>query len=285
MQLSTLVLPAPFGPIKANSSPGATANEMPSSATRPPNRSVSPLISISAIPSPAAAILFDGAIAASVARCLAEIELLDIAVRQQSCTIAVEHDSSVLENIAIVGDLERYRSALLDDDNGDPELRANLHEPHGQVFDHHRGQTKRQLVDQQQLRLAHERARDREHLSLAAGQEARKAAAQVGEAGEELKRCLLAAPPVGAAEPDRGAQVFRHREIWKYLVSLRHQHDAAARDLMRRPVVDPLALERDRSFGHARVVDAEKARDRAQRRGLARAIGAEDRNDLTRLDG
>ena len=42
-------------------------------------------------------------------------------------------------------------------------------------------------------------------------------------------------------------------------------------------------LKTMRAFGHARVVDAEEAGDRAQRRGLAGAVGAEQRDDLPRL--
>src|SRR5215471_17328873 len=132
MQLRTLVLPAPFGPIKANSSPGSTAKEMPSSTTRPPKRSVRPSISISAIPSPAAAILLHIAIAAPVTRRAAEIELLDVAMRQQARTVAVEHDPSILQHIAIIGDRERHRGALLDDNNGNAELIADLEEPRHQ---------------------------------------------------------------------------------------------------------------------------------------------------------
>src|SRR5215470_19988733 len=143
MQLSTLVLPAPFGPIKANSSAGSTANEMPSSTTRPPNRSVSRSTSISAIPSPAAAILFDGAVAAPVARRLAEIELLDVAMRHQPRAVAVEHDSSIFKDVAVVGDLQGHRGALLDDDEGDAELGTDLHQPHDEVFHHDRRQAKR----------------------------------------------------------------------------------------------------------------------------------------------
>src|SRR5262245_12059703 len=202
MQLRTLVLPAPFGPINANSSPGSTAKEMPSSTTRPPNCSVRRSISISAIPSPTAAILFDRAIAAPVARCVAEIELLDVAVRHQPRAVAVEHDPSVFEDIAIVGDLKGHRSALLDNHDGDPELLADLHEPYHEDLDHDRCEPQRQFVDQQQLRLAHERARNGEHLPLTAGQKARKAAAQVGEAREECNDRVLAAPPVGTAKPD-----------------------------------------------------------------------------------
>ena len=35
-----------------------------------------------------------------------------------------------------------------------------------------------------------------------------------------------------------------------------------------------------RAFGDARIVEAEEAGDRAQRRGLAGAVGAEHRHDL-----
>ena len=57
------------------------------------------------------------------------------------------------------------------------------------------------------------------------------------------------------------------------------------RILVRRAVLDALALEDDRAFGHAGVVEAEKAGNRAQRRGLAGAVGAEQRDDLAGLDG
>src|SRR5712692_2124999 len=100
-QLSTLVLPAPFGPINANSSPAPTASETPSSTVRPPKRSVRRSISSSAIPSPAAAALGR----------------------------AVEHDPAVLHDVAVVGDFECDRRALLDDQDGDTELTPDSGEP------------------------------------------------------------------------------------------------------------------------------------------------------------
>src|SRR5262245_28442570 len=112
MQLSTLVLPAPFGPISANSSPGLTANEMPSSTTSPPNRSVSRSSSSSAIPPPAAAVLLHVPIASALAAGLAEIELLDFGMAAQPCGIAIEHHAAVLHHIAVVGDFERNRGTL-----------------------------------------------------------------------------------------------------------------------------------------------------------------------------
>src|SRR4029077_755951 len=103
-QLSTLVLPAPFGPINANSSPAATSSDTPSSTVRPPKRSVRRSIASSAIPSPAAAILLDLAIAAVLAAHAAEIELLDVGVAAQPLGVAVEDDASVLHHVAEGGD-------------------------------------------------------------------------------------------------------------------------------------------------------------------------------------
>ena len=78
-------------------------------------------------------------------------------------------------------------------------------------------------------------------------------------------------------------QVLGHRQIGKSLVALRHQRDAGARDPVRLAVVDALALEADAALGDARIVDAVEARDGAQQRGLAGAVGAEDADDLARL--
>src|SRR5690349_21574107 len=107
MQLSTLVLPAPFGPISARSSPGAAANDTSSSTTRPPNRRVRCSIASSAIPPPAPAILLDVAIAAARARGAAEIELLHVGMLAQALRSAVEHDAAILHDVAVVGDGER----------------------------------------------------------------------------------------------------------------------------------------------------------------------------------
>src|SRR5262245_26586200 len=284
-QLSTLVLPAPFGPISANSSPVSTASEMPSSTVSPPKRSESRSMASSAIPSPAAAILLDVAVAPALATAAAEIEFLDVGMAAQALGGAVEHDAAVLHHVAVVGDLERDRRALLDDQDGDAELAPDLGEPTQQVLDHDRREAERELVDQQQFRPADEGARERQHLPLAAGEEAADAGLEPAELGKELVDQRLAPPPLGVAgavPPWRGA-VFRHREIGKHHCEFRHQHDAATRVLVWQPVLDALALEADRALADARVVEAEKARDRAQRRGLAGAVGAEQRDDLAGL--
>src|SRR5690606_23806350 len=108
-QLSALVLPAPFGPISANNSPGRTSNEISSRTVRPPKRRRRCSTVNSAIPPPRPAILLDVAIAAPRAVAAAEVEFLHVLVASQARTVAVEDDAAVFHHIGIVGDFERDR--------------------------------------------------------------------------------------------------------------------------------------------------------------------------------
>src|SRR3990172_7509402 len=99
MQLSTEVLPAPFGPIRASSSPCRARKEMPCSTFSPPKASDSDWTSSSAIPAPRTAVLLDVAIA-SAGAAAAEIELLDILVSAQPLGRPVQHDAPVFHHVA-----------------------------------------------------------------------------------------------------------------------------------------------------------------------------------------
>src|SRR5512145_3337333 len=102
MQLKALVLPAPLGPMRANSSAGSTANDRSSSTVRPPKRRLKLSTSSSAIPPPAAAVLLDLAVAAARAAAgQAQIELLDVGMVAQAGAVSVEHDAAVLQDVAV----------------------------------------------------------------------------------------------------------------------------------------------------------------------------------------
>src|SRR5437899_2125001 len=111
MQFSTLVLPAPLGPMSATSSRGSRANEIRSSTCSPPKASDSSRSSSSAIPAPAAAVLLDLAIAAPRAG-PAEVELRDVGVRTQPLRRAVEHHAAVLHHVAVIRDRQRHARVL-----------------------------------------------------------------------------------------------------------------------------------------------------------------------------
>src|SRR5690242_20709599 len=105
MQLSTLVLPAPFGPINARSSPGSTCSDTSVSTVRPPKRSDRRSTASSAM----RMLLLERAIAAALlAAGLPEIRLLDLSPAPKLGGRPLERDPSVLQHIAIVGDAERH---------------------------------------------------------------------------------------------------------------------------------------------------------------------------------
>src|SRR3972149_6382099 len=150
MQLSTLVLPAPFGPISASNSPGSTANETLSSTVRPPKRRLRVSTARSAIPPPRPAILLDVAIGPALAAGLPEIELLHVLMALEPLAVAVKHDAAVLHDIGVVRDLECDGRTLLDHQDGDAEFVADRAQPAREIADNNRSQAARKLADQQE---------------------------------------------------------------------------------------------------------------------------------------
>ncbi len=101
----------------------------------------------------------------------------------------------------------------------------------GELLDDDRGQAFERLVEQKQRRIGHQRARDRQHLLLAAGELIAEIAPPLGEAGEQIvdRRQIPAAVARGDGE------IFLHRQRGKNLALLRHPADAGAGAAVRRP--------------------------------------------------
>src|SRR3954463_6233875 len=184
-QFSTLVLPAPLGPISARSSFAAGANDTRSRTLRPPKARWRSRSSSSAIPAPRPAVLLDLAVAAPRPGA-AQIELRDVGVRAQALRRAVEHDAAVFHDVAIVRYIERHACVLLHEEKRHAELAPYRLQAFHQLLDEERRETLRQLVHQQQLWLAHQRGADREHLPLATGEQSGFPPAQLGEARKEV---------------------------------------------------------------------------------------------------
>src|SRR6476620_5255311 len=216
-QLSTLVLPAPFGPISANSSPASTASDTPSRTVSPPKRNVRRSSASSAIPPPAAAILLHVAIIPALAALGTEIEFLDVGMAAQALGAAVEHDPAVLHHVAVVGDLPRHGRALLHDQDGDAELAPDFDQPAQQILDHHGSEAERERVDQQQLRPADEGACECQHLPLAAGEQPADAGLELAEPRKELVDQSFSPAVLGERGParHRSDEVLRHGEVGK----------------------------------------------------------------------
>src|SRR4249920_2307262 len=244
MQLSALVLPAPFGPMSANSSPAATENDTSSSTVRPPKRRLKSATSSSAIPPPRPAILLDRPVRAALTARLAEVELLHVLVAPEPLAVAVEHDAAVLHHIGMVGDGQRGGGALFDQQDRNAELVADRKQTPRQILHDDRRKPERELVDKKEARPAHQGAGDRQHLPLAARQQPADPLAQPSKAWKQLINLLiLAAAFHRAGARDRHRQILGNCQVGKDLVALGHQHDAARGNVVRRSVLDPRPLE------------------------------------------
>ena len=108
-------------------------------------------------------------VAGEEARTLAEVRLANLLVVSSSFGLVREDDVAGLEDVAAVGGVERHQRVLLDEQDR-RALRVDLADDLEDLLDEDRREPHRRLVEQQQLRPRHERAPDREHLLLAAGE-------------------------------------------------------------------------------------------------------------------
>ena len=83
------------------------------------------------------------------------------------------------------------------------------------------------LIEQDHAGGRHQRARDRHHLPLAAGEALRPGALQDAELGEQREGLLER----GAARPRGEAEILRHGEVGEQPPAFRHHGDAAPVDL------------------------------------------------------
>ena len=145
-----------------------------------------------------------------------------------------------------------------------------------------RGEPERRLVEDEQLRIGHQPAGDRQHLLFAAGQISGHLLAPLGEAWEQRHHAVVGGGdggPVAVGEPARG-EVLVDGHLGEDPASLHHLLDPAAHDGGGVEPVDALAVERHRALGDLAVVDVEEAGDRPQRRGLAGPVATEQGDDL-----
>ena len=143
-----------------------------------------------------------------------------------------------------------------------------------EALDHEGREPERDLVHQQEARVGHEPAADGQHLLLAPREVRARLAAALGQHREQLvdSREGPAARPaaVGADQ-----QVLLDAQAGEDPAPLGHQHDAAVHQLVRGRPADRRAVEVDGGGGHR-----QGTRDRAEHRGLAGAVGADDRDRL-----
>ena len=137
------------------------------------------------------------------------------------------------------------------------------------------------LVEDEELGIVDERARERQASLHAARERADADVALAREPGEveQTRNALASSTSRGKAEVAAvDQQVLAHREVGIEVVHLRHDADANAR--FARGLGHRLADHLDLP-----AVGIDEAEAAAQRRGLARAVGAEQAEALAAADG
>jgi hypothetical protein len=185
-------------------------------------------------------------------------------------------DVAVIDDVDALRERERRREVLLDQHDRLPGLRKLATRRH-QVADDDRRKSLERLVEQDDLRIADQRAADREHLLFAARQIGAAAAAALLEAREHLVDAVER-PPFLRGQPGED-QVLLDVERAEDAAILVHELHPCLRDLVAFAPGDLHAVELDRSG--ARRDDAHQA---LERRALAGAVAAEQRDDLVALD-
>src|SRR5436309_10474872 len=99
----------------------------------------------------------------------AEVELAHVVLLAQPRAGVFQHDAAVLQHVAVVGHVQCHLRVLLDDEQARAALAVDAHDDLEDFLRQARAQAQAGFIQQHQLRRRHQRARDREHLLLAAG--------------------------------------------------------------------------------------------------------------------
>src|ERR1700722_563528 len=184
-------------------------------------------------------------------------------------------DRAFLDDIHALGDEAGESEILFADEKAEP---LALHFSNG--LDHLLDDAGREafgrFVEQQQRGIAHQRARNREHLLFPA-RHARASASsqltQVRKDGEELLWRPGGSVRARALPADQ--QIFLHRQIGEYPTVPRHVAKPAPHNLVSGALRNVLSVKYDRA-----AAPSHKPQDGAERRGLTRAVAANQRDRL-----
>src|SRR5437879_7228027 len=160
----------------------------------------------------------------------AEVAVLDVRACTELGRGAAPHDLALLEDVVSVGD-PRQRGHVLVDQQDRLPARLEVDQAAPDLRPDERREPLRCLVEDEQARVRHERAPDREHLLLAAREGPAEDALATGEPGREGAD-LLDRPrvPVAAAVRRGRDKILAHGEVREDLAASGHEADPRLRD-------------------------------------------------------
>src|SRR5215468_9321000 len=155
---SSVVLPAPLGPITESRSPWLTSRLTLLTACTPPNDLETSRISRRALmrsrePALPPAVVLHVAVALALPDAgEPQIELLDVLVIADGAGVAIEHDAARLHHVAVLRVLERHGGVLLGEQDRDLFFPVEATHDLEDLGHQHGGQPHRWLVQQHQSR-------------------------------------------------------------------------------------------------------------------------------------
>ena len=190
-----------------------------------------------------------------------------------------ERDLAGLEHIGAVGDGKRRLRVLLHEQDGRARG-VQLADDVEDLLDQNGREAHGRLVEHEKLGLAHERAAHREHLLLAAGECAGDLTAALLQTREALVNVRDTRLDGGIGLRVRAhLQILLHGHLLEDVASLGDLRQTVLNDLVRRDALEVMALKED-----AAHLGVQQAGDRVQNGGFARAVRADERDDLALVD-
>src|SRR6267143_2191921 len=160
----------------------------------------------------------------------AQVGLAHLGVIQQVAGRAGERNRTRFHDVAAAREFQREPRVLLHQQDRHALSRDLAHNV--EDLRHHQGrEAHRRLVQQQQFRPRHQRARNGEHLLLAAGERAGDLLAALPQA---RKACVLRLGVAAAERVGAHGKILLHRELAENAAPLGHHHQALARQRVHR---------------------------------------------------
>src|SRR6266699_380488 len=156
-----------------------------------------------------------------------------------------KHDPSGLDEVGTVGEVERQRGVLLDKQDAHPlALVDGPHDLEKLAYEERR-QPERRLVEQQQLRPEHQRARYREHLLLASRERAGLLAQTLLEAREVAEDALQVRFDRGpvSARVSAQPQILLGRQVDEGAAAVGYVGDSQPHDFLGQAAADARTAE------------------------------------------
>ena len=175
---------------------------------------------------------------------------------------------------AAVGDAQGHREFLLNQQHRHAAP-AQHHQKIRHLGDQLRRKTLGGFVHDEQVRVTHQRARQRQHLLLAAGQDARRCIAAQSELREQAVHVGEGPARMALAGLLAQGQVVLHGQARKNIAALGHITQARAGPRMHRLAQHLLPVHLHAAGG------LHPTHDGARQRGAARAVTPQDRHNFT----